>query len=92
MTWSSGRSRPTGPPPSDRPADRHVFVSSDDWHIYRASLSGGPDWAHPRTVQWLFGGQGTLNVNSWAPDSERFAYISYPILGNVDDSPSTRRS
>ena len=27
----------------------------------------------------LFGGQGTLNVNSWSPDSTRFAYIAYPV-------------
>jgi Tol biopolymer transport system component len=27
----------------------------------------------------LFGGQGSLNVNSWAPDSARFAYVDYPI-------------
>jgi TolB protein len=26
------------------------------------------------------GGQGSLNVNSWAPDSERFAYVSYEII------------
>ncbi len=25
----------------------------------------------------LFGGQGTINVNSWAPDSRRFAFVSY---------------
>ena len=25
------------------------------------------------------GGQGTINVNSWAPDSRRFAYVAYPI-------------
>lgn len=24
-----------------------------------------------------FGGQGTMNVNSWAPDSKRFAYVTY---------------
>jgi Tol biopolymer transport system component len=28
-------------------------------------------------VVTLFGGQGTLNVNSWAPDSTQFAYVSY---------------
>jgi Tol biopolymer transport system component len=28
----------------------------------------------------LFGGQGTINVNSWAPDSKRFAYVSYTLL------------
>lgn len=25
------------------------------------------------------GGQGTINVNSWAPDSRRFAYVEYPL-------------
>jgi TolB protein len=27
----------------------------------------------------LFGGQGTLNVNSWSPDSSRLAFVAYPI-------------
>lgn len=31
------------------------------------------------TVVKLFGGQGTINVNSWAPDSKRFAFVSYKI-------------
>jgi Tol biopolymer transport system component len=26
------------------------------------------------------GGQGTMNVNSWAPDSIRFAYVTYQVL------------
>lgn len=25
----------------------------------------------------FFGGQGTINVNSWSPDSKRFAYVTY---------------
>jgi Tol biopolymer transport system component len=25
----------------------------------------------------LFGGQGTINVNSWAPDSRTLAFVSY---------------
>lgn len=25
------------------------------------------------------GGQGSLNVNSWGPDSRRFAYVEYPL-------------
>jgi sugar lactone lactonase YvrE len=29
----------------------------------------------------LFGGQGTINVTSWAPDSRRLAYVSYPLDG-----------
>jgi hypothetical protein len=30
-------------------------------------------------VAQVFGGQGSLNVNSWAPDSTRFAYVAYPV-------------
>ena len=37
------------------------------------------DWAGAETVVSLFGGQGTVNVNSWAPDGERFAYVAYPV-------------
>jgi TolB protein len=28
----------------------------------------------------LFGGQGTINVPSWAPDSKRLAFVSYQLL------------
>ena len=31
-----------------------------------------------RDLVHLPGGQGTINVNSWAPDSRRFAYVRYP--------------
>jgi len=31
-----------------------------------------------RTLASFFGGQGTINVNSWAPDSQRLAFIAYP--------------
>lgn len=27
----------------------------------------------------LFGGQGSINVNSWAPDSKKFAFVSYEL-------------
>ncbi|CUQ14353.1 Uncharacterised protein [Bacteroides uniformis] len=33
----------------------------------------------PKTLLKLFGGQGTINVNSWAPDSKRIAFVSYRI-------------
>ena len=36
------------------------------------------DWKTPRARIPLPGGQGTINVNSWSPDSTRFAYVSYP--------------
>jgi hypothetical protein len=28
----------------------------------------------------FFGGQGTINVNSWSPDSTRFAFVAYEPL------------
>lgn len=34
-----------------------------------------------RLLVKLFGGQGTINVNSWAPDSRRFAFVSYRLEG-----------
>ncbi|MDR0843949.1 MAG: transporter [Tannerella sp.] len=33
----------------------------------------------PKTLARLFGGQGTINVNSWAPDSKRVAFVSYRL-------------
>jgi TolB protein len=36
-------------------------------------------WNDPSPVAEIFGGQGTINVNSWAPDSQRFAYVAYPV-------------
>jgi len=33
----------------------------------------------PRTLAKLLGGQGTINVHSWAPDSKRFAFVSYRL-------------
>ncbi|MET4095451.1 biopolymer transporter Tol [Arthrobacter sp. UYCu712] len=37
------------------------------------------DWSTPLHSWSLFGGQGTLNVNSWSPDSTRFACVAYPV-------------
>ena len=36
-----------------------------------------PKAAAPETLLKFFGGQGTINVNSWSPDSTRFAFVSY---------------
>ena len=32
------------------------------------------------TLTTFFGGQGTINVNSWSPDSRQFAYVVYEPL------------
>jgi Tol biopolymer transport system component len=32
----------------------------------------------------LFGGQGTINVPSWSPDSKSLAFVSYALLAPED--------
>jgi TolB protein len=39
-------------------------------------LSGGK----PRVLATLFGGQGTINVPSWSPDSKSLAFVSYRLV------------
>ena len=36
-------------------------------------VSGGA----PRVMAYLYGGQGTINVPSWSPDSKKVAFVSY---------------
>jgi len=60
-----------------------VFLSYDrsvkghppdkDVRLRIMSLPGG----EPRDLVRVFGGQGTLNVPSWSPDSRQFAFVSY---------------
>jgi hypothetical protein len=33
-----------------------------------------------RVLAKIFGGQGTINVPSWSPDSRRFSFVSYQLL------------
>jgi len=48
--------------------------------LRRMPLPGiaGPTGEIKELVQ-LFGGQGTINVNSWSPDSRHFAYVRYSV-------------
>jgi len=52
---------------------QHLANKNVELHLMPAK--GG----EPRTLVQLFGGQGTINVNSWAPDSKRFAFVSYRL-------------
>lgn len=54
--------------PGDHPANKQV-------EIHKMNSDGSQD----EVLVELFGGQGTLNVNSWAPDSRRFAFVSYRL-------------
>ncbi|MCG8584992.1 MAG: FAD-dependent oxidoreductase, partial [Pirellulales bacterium] len=48
------------------------------------------DGSEKADIVSLFGGQGTINVNSWAPDSKRFAFVQFPILRSEESSRPAR--
>lgn len=52
--------------PSDHPANKNV-------RLCLMPVEGGES----KTLVRLFGGQGTINVNSWSPDGKRIAYVRY---------------
>ncbi|QGQ97316.1 transporter [Paenibacillus psychroresistens] len=55
--------------PGDHPANKNVEI--------RLLPSSGGEF---RTLVKLFGGQGTINVNSWSPDSRKLAFVSYKLI------------
>ena len=52
--------------PSDHPANREVSIKI-------MPIEGGAS----KTLVEVFGGQGTMNVNSWSPDGKKIAYVHY---------------
>jgi len=44
------------------------------------TINHGKVAASQKTLVKSIGGQGTMNVNSWAPDSMRFVYVTYEVL------------
>jgi dipeptidyl aminopeptidase/acylaminoacyl peptidase len=79
--------------PDDEYADWFPHPSPDGKSIvflsYHKSVQGHPpnkdvllrlmptEGGEVKTLARLFGGQGTLNVHSWSPDSKKFAFVSY---------------
>ncbi|HVS92896.1 MAG TPA: hypothetical protein VHE59_12725 [Mucilaginibacter sp.] len=51
--------------PGDHPFYKHVYLRV-------MPVDGGPI----KTVAYLYGGQGTINTPSWAPDSRHLAFVS----------------
>jgi Tol biopolymer transport system component len=51
--------------PNDHPFYKHVYLRS-------MPVDGGK----PTVVAYLYGGQGSINVNSWSPDSRSVAFVS----------------
>ncbi|MDZ7608374.1 MAG: hypothetical protein U5K79_22945 [Cyclobacteriaceae bacterium] len=51
--------------PADHPSYKHVTLKL-------MPINGGA----ARVIAYLYGGQGTINVPSWSPDSKQIAFVS----------------
>jgi TolB protein len=63
--WIAYITFPKEVPPADHPYYKRVYIRL-------MPASGGPS----RVIAYVYGGQGTINVPSWAPDSRRLAFVS----------------
>jgi TolB protein len=52
--------------PDAHPADKRVVLRL-------MPINGGA----PKVIAHLYGGQGTINVPSWSPDSRKISFVSY---------------
>jgi tricorn protease-like protein len=51
--------------PADHPFYKHVYIRLTP-----------TDSLKPKVIAYVYGGQGTINVPSWSPDSKRIAFVS----------------
>ncbi len=51
--------------PADHPYYKRIYL--------RMMPVGGGE---PKVIAYVYGGQGTMNVPSWSPDSKRIAFVS----------------
>ena len=63
--WMTMISFPTSIEPNSHPSYKRVMLRM-------MPVTGGA----PRVIAFLYGGQGTINVNSWSPDSKHIAFVS----------------
>ncbi len=60
--------------PKEVKADQHPFYQRV--YLRMMPVAGGDI----KTVAYLYGGQGTINVPSWSPDSKKIAFVSNGIF------------
>ena len=63
--WIAFISFPKEVAPEDHPYYRHCYLRL-------MPIEGG----HAKVIAYVYGGQGTINVPSWSPDSRRIAFVS----------------
>ena len=69
--WIAYLAFPPDVAPDDHPFYRHVLL-----RLMPVGGGGGP----ARVIAYVYGGQGTINVPSWAPDGKRLAFVSNSVL------------
>ena len=57
--------------PGDHPFYKQVYL--------RLLPVDRPEGVRPRVIAYVYGGQGTINVPSWSPDSRKVAFVSNTI-------------
>jgi len=60
--------------PKEVPADKHPFY--ERVYLRLMPIAGG----EAKVIGYLYGGQGTMNVPSWSPDSKKISFISNGIF------------
>jgi TolB protein len=60
--------------PAEVKSDDHPFYK----HVYIRLMPA--DGGKPKIVAYVYGGQGTINVPSWSPDSKKIAFISNTLV------------
>jgi Tol biopolymer transport system component len=63
ITYRKGDVEPGSHPPNKNVSLRLMSAAGGDYTV----------------LAELFGGQGTMNVNSWSPDSKTIAFVSYRL-------------
>jgi TolB protein len=64
--------------------DDHPFYKQ----VYLRSIPLGEfetSGVQPEVIAYVYGGQGTINVPSWSPDSKRIAFVSNSGMKQLDD-------
>ena len=60
--------------PKEVPADKHPFY--ERVYLRLMPIAGG----ETKVIGYLYGGQGTMNVPSWSPDSKKIAFVGNGIF------------
>ncbi len=80
--WIAMLSFPPGTPGHDTRTSVHLRLMEATQAAVTVKAGAAPaDWTDSiQILTQFFGGQGTINVNSWSPDSKKFAFVSYEVL------------